>query len=286
MAGALPGDLLVLANRIFTGHFETSRSGTPTLGIGLCGSSQTVIDVNDLGRSGLRLEGANYWTVAGFTITGGLFGIFAAESSHNRITGMTIHGIGQEAIIFRRSSSQNVIEGNTIYDTGLTVPEFGEGVYLGTSYGRWENGDPDRSDGNIIIGNTFGPNVRAEHIDVKEGTTGGLIANNAFDGAGMIPTFAWGPHSWVTVQGNGYTIRENSGTRAVRHGFKVFQELPGWGNGNVFSKNTADVGAEGFGFLIDLDTSGNIVLCDNVVLNAGSGLANIQCLSDLSSPSR
>ncbi|MFC1660018.1 Ig-like domain-containing protein [Gemmatimonadota bacterium] len=273
---ANPGDLIVLKDRVFTGGYEIERSGTASKGIGLCGSPRAVIDAGTMTEwAGLRLRETDYWTFAGFTITNGLFGIMADESSHNRVSGLTIHGIGQEAIHFKEASSHNVIEGNAIYNTGLRDTRYGEGVYIGSSYGKWTNGQPDRSDGNIIVGNTFGPNVRADHIDIKEGTTGGVISGNVFDGTGMDSAYEW--QAWVHIQGNGYKVEYNSGRKAVKHGFKVFKELAGWGNNNVFSNNTADVQADGYGFLIDMATSGNVVQCNNVARNAGSGLTNISC---------
>jgi hypothetical protein len=174
----------------------------------------------------------------------------------------------------------NRIEGCRIYDTGRWVAEFGEGVYIGTAWVDWAGGSPDRSDGNLIVGNHFGPDVRAEHVDAKAGTTGGVIRENTFDGTGLIMSRESWPASWVIISGSGYTVEGNIGAKAPRDGFFVRQPAPGWGNDNVFTKNTADVQGPGYGFHIGSDTSGNRVLCDNVVLNAGAGFASVTCQED------
>jgi hypothetical protein len=49
------------------------------------------------------------------------------------------------------------------------------------------------------------------------------------------------------------------------------------GNGNVFTRNRAEVDGPGYGFNIAGRSSGNVVKCDNVVVNAGDGYANVPC---------
>jgi hypothetical protein len=278
LESALPGDLIVLADGVYPGHYDIRRSGSPGLGIGLCGSSRATIDVGSWNRSGIRLQGANYWTLSGFSVTNGVFAILAEDSDHNRFQGLTLHGLAQEGMILRLSSSHNLIQDNTIYDTGLGVPDWGEGIYIGSTPAKWVGGQPDRSDENLILNNSIGPGVTAEHIDVKAGSSNGTIRGNRFDGAGMLQTYEWLP--WVHVMGNGWTVEENEGVNGAAHGFKAYRDTLGWGNGNIFSRNTVDLRAPGFGFLIDRATVGNIVRCDNVVLNAGSGFSNVSCSND------
>jgi hypothetical protein len=43
----------------------------------------------------------------------------------------------------------------------------------------------------------------------------------------------------------------------------------------VFSGNTADVRAAGFGFNVNSGTSGTVVCSNNTVTNAGRGAANV-----------
>jgi hypothetical protein len=69
-------------------------------------------------------------------------------------------------------------------------------------------------------------------------------------------------------------VLNNSGTSARRDGFLVDQSVSGWGYGNVFSSNSADVRGPGLGFRVRQDNS---VYCSNHVTNAAEGYADIPC---------
>ena len=117
---------------------------------------------------------------------------------------------------------------------------------MGSAVSNWcqiSDCEPDRSDGNLIVGNVIS-NTAAESIDIKEGTTGGVVQDNEFDGAGMRAD----ADSWVDVKGNGWVVRDNHGTSARGSGFEVHRLVQGWGTGNVFDGNSADVRGSGYGF--------------------------------------
>ena len=114
----------------------------------------------------------------------------------------------------------------------------------------------------------------AESMDIKEGTTGGLIQDNTFDGAGMSGSWA---DSWIDMKGNAWTITDNHGTTALEDGFQVHGALTGWGLNNVFKDNTADVQGPGYGFWLQNNVTGNVIACTNTVLNAAAGYANVAC---------
>ncbi|HMG19998.1 MAG TPA: hypothetical protein VK607_01730, partial [Kofleriaceae bacterium] len=63
---------------------------------------------------------------------------------------------------------------------------------------------PDRCDRIRIVGNHLGPNTTAENLDIKEGTSDGIVENNWFDGTGMVVPA--GADSWVDVKGNGWQL--------------------------------------------------------------------------------
>jgi uncharacterized protein YjdB len=285
LANVQPGDLIEMAEGTYGGdaEFKVTTAGTQSQRITLCGTSGAVINAgsNSL-MPGLRVTGGSYWTFSGFTITNALFGIYAQQSSHVLVDGLTIHAIGQEAIEIFNFSKYVVIRNNRIYDTGTRIAEYGEGVYIGSSNEKWATftgGQPDHSDSSLVEGNNFGPNVRAEAVDVKEGTVGGEIRNNVFDGTGLIESQSGWPTSWVIIQGNGYHVDGNRGANTIVSGYRVtYHGTVGTGHDNTFSGNTADVGGAPYGFAVDTpDSFGNVVSCNNVVINASRGFASVPC---------
>lgn len=281
LADAQPGDEIRLADGTYRGRFTIARDGTAAEPITLTGSRSAVIDGGgtNAGRA-VQLQ-ADHWRLAGFTVTNAQKGIMALGAQHADVDGVRVHHIGDEAIHFRDDSSDNVVRNSEISDTGLREPGYGEGVYFGQAKSNWPDGQPDRSDRNQAVGNHFGPDVRAEAIDIKEGTTGGEVRGNLFDGAGM--TGANYADSWLDVKGNGYLIADNRGVYALRDGYQTNVQLPGWGRDNVFTGNTVDLRAGGYGFSIRKsggDALGNVVCADNTVTNAGSGVANVPLTPD------
>jgi hypothetical protein len=265
------------------GGVKITTAGTESQRITLCGSSAAVINTgsNSL-MPAIGMIGGNYWTFSGFTITNALFGFWAQKSSHLLIEGLTLHAIGQEAIEIFNFSKYAVIRNNRIYDTGTRIAEYGEGVYIGSAYEKWAEftgGQPDHSDSSLVEGNIIGPNVRAEHVDVKEGTVGGVIRNNVFDGTGLVESEPGWPTSWVMITGNGYHVEGNRGAHTIVSGYRAaYHGTVGSGHDNTFSGNTADVGGAPYGFAIDTPASfGNVVSCNNVVVNASRGFATTAC---------
>jgi len=193
----------------------------------------------------------------------------------NVINGLEVYGVGQEAIEVHSFSSDNLIENNYIHDTGLHIAEYGEGVYLGTAQSNWcnySNCQPDTSNRNQVIGNTFGNNVTAENLDIKEGTSYGIVSGNKFNGVGQAttPDFL---DSWVDVKGSHYTLDNNTGSTARRYGFEANKQVSGTDSGdyNTFSGNSMNLNGGLYGIKIGYGSPvGNIVKCSNTVTNATS----------------
>jgi nitrous oxidase accessory protein NosD len=277
LAEAAPGDVIQLADGSYEGSFVVESPGQPDAPIHLCGGTDAVLDGGSTDEGTvLHLDGASHWMLLGFTVQNGKKGVMADGIEGTVIGGLTVRDIGDEAIHLRAASSDNQIVGNVISDTGLRKPDFGEGIYIGSAEESWcdvSDCDPDRSDGNEIIGNTISATT-AESIDIKEGTTGGLVRDNEFDGSALTGD----ADSWVDVKGNDWVIEGNRGTNSPGDGFQTHEILDGWGTGNRFSGNTADVNGPGFGFALTPERE-NIVDCDNVAEGAESGLANVECRS-------
>ena len=274
LAAARAGDVIALDAGSYRGNFVATTSGTPTSPITLCGSSASILNGGTI-KSGyvLHLDAASYWHLEGFAVTNGQKGVVADKTTGAVIQGLTVSGTGDEGIHLRDFSSNNTVDGNTVTNTGMLKPKYGEGIYIGTAKSNWCSFSQcrvDNSDHNTVSHNHIS-NTTAESVDIKEGTTGGVLKNNTFDGVGMTAA-----DSWVDVKGNGWLIEDNVGRDGVSDGFQTHQILDGWGSGNVFAGNTADVAGDGFGFHITKPL-GNIVRCNNTVAGARRGLSNIAC---------
>ncbi len=237
---AQPGDLIYLADGIYSGSFEASISGTAEARITLYGSRAAIIEGSSLNSGyGFRLM-ADYWLLAGFTVRNFSKGIVTDGASHNILRGLEVYQIGDEGVHFRSFSSNNILEQSWVHDVGLRQPEFGEAVYVGSAVSNWgnySNGTADMSNGNQIIGNLLGPNIAAEAIDIKEGTTAGVVRRNIF-----ITTDTLLVDSWVDVKGNGYEVSDNVGMYTAGSPFEtavqVSELLDGWGLNNNIYNNT------------------------------------------------
>lgn len=273
---ASPGAVIELAPGVYEGNFVATQSGNADSPITLCGPDSAVLDGGDIDKGYvLHLDGVSSWVVAGFTIRNGEKGLMADGLTASRIDGLTVTGIGHEAIHLRRTSTDNAVVGNTISDTGNTRDKFGEGIYIGTAESNWcdiSDCEPDRSDRNLIENNTIF-DTTAESVDIKEGTSGGIVRGNRFDGSSLS-----GADSWVDVKGSDWLIENNVGTNSPLDGFQTHEIVDGWGTRNVFRGNVATVNGPGFGFSLT-PVLENVVRCDNAASAAGEGFANVSCRS-------
>ncbi|MGW9213147.1 right-handed parallel beta-helix repeat-containing protein [Embleya sp. NPDC055664] len=272
LAAAAPGATIRLADGTYTGNFRTTRAGRADARITLVGSTNAVLRTGTGGGYALHLDGAAYWTVRGITLTHAQKGIMIDAAPGVLVDSVTVHELTMEGVHFRNSSSDGAIVDSRIYDTGRDNRGMGEGVYVGTA-----NTLADRSDRVQILRNVIGPDVGGEAVDLKEGTTGGRVAGNTFDGTGLTGNNY--DDSWVDVKGNGYLIEDNTGRDSTNDGFQVHAQFPGWGCGTVFHANRADLtGTTGpdrlaihaFSYTAACPTT---VTADNTVVG-GNGLVN------------
>jgi hypothetical protein len=277
LAGARPGEEIVLAPGTYDGTFTVSHSGTPTAPITLCGPRDAVLDGGSTSRGyTFYLDHASWWRVQGFTVEGGQKGVLADGSDDDLIYGLFVHSVGDEAIHLREFSSHDTISHCVVRATGLLEQFFGEGIYVGSAHKNWcryTHCQPDASDDDVIKDNNIS-GTTAENIDIKEGTTGGQITGNHFDGTGMVESAAT---AWVNVKGNHWTITGNTGVSSIKDGFQVHQVYPGWGIGNVFRGNDAQVNGPGHGYYVQNKRLQTIVACNNTVNGASEGLSTIAC---------
>ena len=276
LKSAKPGAVIAMADGVYPGNFTTSASGTTQSMITLCGSSEAVLDGGNPDSGYVfHLDHASYWHLLGFSVTNGQKGVMADGTVGSVIEKLTVHHIGDEAIHLRDQSTDNTVTGNTVGDTGLRRSKFGEGIYIGTANSNWcsvTNCLPDNSDRNVVEDNTIS-GTTAENVDIKEGTSHGILRGNHFDGVGMTAA-----DSWVDVKGNDWTIEGNSGQNSPGDGFQTHDVYQGWGTRNVFRGNAAAVNGPGYGFHL-APVNGNLVVCGNTASGAGQGLSNVKCSS-------
>lgn len=274
LAAPEPGTVILLADGVYVGNFVGTGAGAAGQPITLCGGKGAVLDGG--GKEDgyvLHLDRASHWTLQGFTVRNGQKGVMLDETTQSVVQGLTVEGTGDEAIHLRRFSSDNLVAGNTVTGAGLRKPKFGEGIYIGTAESNWcdiTSCEPDKSDRNEIRENTIS-GTTAESIDIKEGTSDGVLTGNSFEGSSIKEA-----DSWVDVKGKGWRIERNTGKNSPLDGFQTHEILDGWGTGNVFRENTAEVNGPGFGYSLK-PVRDNVVDCSNTASRAEQGLSNLPC---------
>ncbi|MDB5203411.1 MAG: coagulation factor 5/8 type protein [Ferruginibacter sp.] len=287
LADAQAGDDIILSDGSYKGKFVVAANadGRADAMITLRGSRNAILDAENINTGYVLYLQADYWKISGISISNGLKGIMADGIHHCLLEKIRVFNIGEEAVHLRKASTHNSLRELEISHTGLKTADYGEGIYIGSAKNNWpnySNGLADKCDSNYVINNIIGPEVKAECIDIKEGTTGGIIRDNRFDATGI--TGANSGDSWIDVKGNGYLIENNRGTNPggtiFKDGYQVHCAVQGWGNDNLFKNNYCEVNAAGYGFNIQLSgsngtTSGNKVFSNNQVVAAASGVSNI-----------
>jgi len=277
LGAAKPGTSIFLADGIYSGNFVAATSGTAQRPIWLCGGPGAVLDGGGTKKGYvLHLNGVAFWRVVGFTVRNGQKGVVADATTSSVIQGLDVHDIGNEAIHLRSTSTSNAVLNNQVHSTGLVKPKFGEGIYVGSAesnMAKYSPPDgPDRCDFNLIAGNTI-RDTSAESIDIKEGTSGGLVRGNTFDGAGMT-----GGDSWVDVKGSGWLIDGNKGSNSPADGFQTHEIIDGWGTRNTFRNNIVGGGVPGLGIKL-APTLANVIECNNRNTNGSPVSTSIPCVS-------
>lgn len=275
LGNATPGAVIRLADGVYQGEFRTSARGTEQAPIYLCGGRDAVLQGEGF-KAGyvLHFENAAQWRVRGFTVRSGQKGVMVDTGTGIALQELLVTDIGDEAVHLRKNSTDNVVRNLTIRNTGNRRDKFGEGVYVGTAVSNWPmitNGAPDNSDRNFVLDNVISETT-SEAIDIKEGTSGGVVAGNTFDGSRLS-----GADSWVDVKGNGWLIAGNRGRTSPEDGFQTHVVVPGWGDANRFTGNAADLqGGSGVGYYLHEERK-NQVSCSNQATGAGGGLSNFPC---------
>jgi parallel beta-helix repeat protein len=135
------------------------------------------------------LNNAGHWIIGDLKLTGSQKGIVLDNSSNARISSCEVFSIGMEGIHIRSNSSNCIIEDCSIHATELSTGGYGEGIYIGTDRGSWNTYGKTCYD-NPITRCTLGPDVAAEHVDIKEGTRRTIVEYCTFNAFGFGPASA------------------------------------------------------------------------------------------------
>jgi hypothetical protein len=280
LTAARPGTTIRLAPGVYQSDFAATASGTPAAPITLCGGRNAVLEGDSIHHGYiLYLYRASWWRLEGFSVQGGQKGVVADYSSYDLIDGLYVHGTGDEGIHLRSFSSHDIVSHNVVRDTGLHVQFYGEGIYIGSAHSNWcryTKCHPDASNYDVLAYNNIA-GTTAENIDIKEGTTSGIIIGNHFSGTGMVSSAAT---AWVNVKGNHWQILNNTGAASPADGFQVHQVYPGWGIGNIFRGNKAAIHGPGVGIYVQSHDLKTVVACSNSIAGPGGQLSNVSCSSN------
>lgn len=273
--GAAPGDVLQLSPVVYSGRFRVSAAGTADRPIVLCGVSGSEIDAGAVDDGyGLHIDGATYWRISDVAVRGGQKGVVLDAASHVELARVRISDVGQEGLHLRTASADNLVSDVVVERTGLTDAKYGEGVYVGSAESNWcryTACEPDRSDRNVFE-RLVVRDTTAEALDVKEGTTGGIVRASVLSvGPDAVVDSA------VDLKGAGWTIRDATIT-GPKDAVSVHVITPPWGSGNTVATTTLHTGPDGVGVDLvgDARFAGNVVACDNTA-GVGVSVGNVAC---------
>ncbi|HWB43346.1 MAG TPA: hypothetical protein VG500_18935 [Gemmatimonadales bacterium] len=282
---AQPGQKIWMADGTYSSKTWSDRHGTEEQPIVLCGSRGAVI------AGDLRAQNLSHWVFAGFRSQGAFQGIYLQNVDHSRLVNLQISGVKKEAIHFLCGSARNVVERDTITDTGNSTPSYhGEGVYIGSNAGKGPTGSIcagqiDQSDSNIVQHVHFGPDVPSEDVQVRQSTRGNIIRYNTSDGTGK--SVVAGQYQASLSADNGSYDAQFIGNRMVpgaqqcgipgctTYGYGIY--IYG-GSGHLVDSNFVDVtGAGSGGYGIRVSGSGTVCKASNTVVNGKR--SNVACLT-------
>ena len=125
----------------------------------------------------VKIDGVDYLTFDGFTITNYNQGLFVeGASNHIVIQNLTINFVGQEAIHVKENSNYITIQNCTIHDTRQWSGSGngnGEGMYIGTG-----SAGPKDNSSFIFIRDNLVYNTIHEGIELKPGTHDCIVERN------------------------------------------------------------------------------------------------------------
>ncbi|MGN1412036.1 MAG: right-handed parallel beta-helix repeat-containing protein [Oscillospiraceae bacterium] len=238
------GDEIILKN----GVYQCGDGWTPFASDGMGTKENPIVIRSENPENMAEIMGTNpensialyitgdYWIIKDLKVSTAQKGIVLDNSNHSIISNCEVYNIGSEGVHFRDDSSYCTIEDSYIHDTGVVTKGYGEGVYVGSYYE--EEKYSHSCDYNIIKSCIF-KNISAEHVDIKEQTTGTIVEDCTMYGMGISgENYA---DSFIDIQGNGCIVRNNTcyqdKNETIVDAFQVHIILDGWGFDNQVYDN-------------------------------------------------
>ena len=252
---ASPGDKIVIKAGTYKGNFKLTEGGSKSKPIWIVGESASnmpILDGKDyknnttLAIDGNDAGGIGYVYIQNVKVTNARTGIAIDQADYVTIDDVEVYKVGQSGIHLRDGSEYSIVKNSYIHDTGLYNVKYGEGVYIGSDYTKWPGGSGSSEydpavDYAQILNNKIGPNVTAEHIDVKEGSSHAYIIGNIFDAKGM-NDIVNGGLSFIDFKGNytecAYNIGDQNSNEYFENAFEINKKQSGWGKNNNIHHNT------------------------------------------------
>jgi hypothetical protein len=269
IAAALPGDCINAAAGTYTlsQYPKWTRSGTAAQRITLSGVGPTTILTTNNGVISLQ---ASYWTVRKLRITNGFTGFQPEGSAYVELDSLEIDNMTQAAVHLRWGTNNSTVRRSKIRDTGKGTAQYGEGVYIG-GYASGFSGPADLlADDNKVLDNQFGPNVRAESIEISAGADRVTATGNTIDGTGTVSIYG-AMNSLISVRGVNHVISNNVLSKGAPYGIDIYEGSAIF-RGNQISLQTNAIGIR--------RVAGTVtVYCDNVVtdIQPGGSAYNVAC---------
>ncbi len=129
---------------------------------------------------------ADHWIIKDLKMKSGSKGLILDNANNVTIENVEVFDIASEAIHLRDGSSNTIIKNCYIHHVGIKNPGNGEGIYIGSDAKEHKDNFDPYCNNTTISDCTFGPNISAEAIDVKEEVDGVKIYNNEFDATGIV----------------------------------------------------------------------------------------------------
>jgi hypothetical protein len=224
LSAAIPmaqaGDCVVVAPGVY--DLETpswTNSGTAELPITLEGAgSNTVFTLG--GNGGIYLR-ASHWRLRKVRVTNGFFGIQTEGGDDVALDSLEIDHLKQAAVNLRYGTHNSVVRHSYIHDTGEETARYGEGVYIGGYAAPGSSAADEAADNNRVLDSRFGPNVRAEAVDISEGADSVVISGDTLDGTGTVFELGY-TNSLIAARGVGHQIDDNVLSKGAPNGIVVY----------------------------------------------------------------